>query len=98
MRKMTESDKIACDNLIKLLRKVKVELEGMEILATAQVYDWVGKISKDISEDLKPAIVPVSTPETEVLAKQEEPKDPEDPEDPSKAAPKAIKLKNKNGK
>ncbi len=37
MRKMTESDKIACDNLIKLLRKVKVELEGMEILATAQV-------------------------------------------------------------
>ena len=46
-------DQTHVTNLIKLLNKAKMELEGQEILAAGDVLRWVGMLSQKIQEDIK---------------------------------------------
>lgn len=48
-----KKDQVQCENLIKVLKKAKYELDGMEVLALAKVLEWVGKLSVTIDEDIK---------------------------------------------
>jgi hypothetical protein len=51
---ISKADKVNCDNLIKLLRRAKIELEGAEeILGTAEVLRWMGSLAARIDKDLK---------------------------------------------
>jgi hypothetical protein len=51
--KFTESDLIQTDNLIKSLKRAKFEeMQGMEILAFSQMFDWVGFLHSQIAKDL----------------------------------------------
>jgi hypothetical protein len=49
-----KSDKTQCDNLIRLLKRAKIELEGAEeILGTAEILKWVSSLAGRIDKDLK---------------------------------------------
>lgn len=51
---VVKSDKVHCDNLIRLLKRAKIELEGaQEILGAAEVLKWMGGLSNRIESDLK---------------------------------------------
>lgn len=52
--RFNESDKTAVQNLIKALKKGEYKVDGMEVLALAEVFKWVGKIARMIDEDLEP--------------------------------------------
>lgn len=52
---VSKQDLAQVENLIKALNKAKFsEIEGLEVLAMAKMYDWVGGLSLRIQEDLKP--------------------------------------------
>ena len=66
----TKSDKEHCENLIRALKKGNFSLEGMEVLALADVFKWVSALSKRIDVDLasQAAVAsaqPVDTPISE---------------------------------
>jgi len=52
--KVNKADLIQVENLIKALRKAKFDsLEGMEVLAMAQMFEWSGGLLKRIQEELR---------------------------------------------
>lgn len=68
---ITKSDKLQLDNLIRLIGRMKIELEGAEVLMASDSLRWVIKLQKQIEElDNKPDI---EIKDTEPI-KQEEPK------------------------
>jgi hypothetical protein len=50
--KFNKNDLIHSRNLIKALGKGKWELEGLEILAFADMMKWIGNLQKNIETDL----------------------------------------------
>ena len=51
---INKSDKINCENLIKLLRRAKIELQGAEeVLGTAEILRWTSGLSLRIATELK---------------------------------------------
>lgn len=66
--KFTPADLSHATNLITALKKAKFELEGLEVLALAEVMRWVGGLHKTIKEELEPpkpvgaAVVPTPAP------------------------------------
>jgi hypothetical protein len=52
MHNFTSQDFTQANNLAKMLSKAKMELEGTEVLAAAEVMRWVGKLLKDIEQNL----------------------------------------------
>lgn len=49
----TPKDAVHIKNLQRLLNKAKIELEGQEILAAADVLLWVGQLSNRIAESIQ---------------------------------------------
>ena len=73
MSKYTQADKVAAQNLVKLLRRAKFdEVAGMEVLAFGQCYDWLGSILRRIEKDLNPD--PIAQASPEAAASEEQPK------------------------
>ena len=54
---ITQADKSLLDNLIRILGRAKIELEGVEILAAADSMRWLARLQKQIEEEAKrPAV------------------------------------------
>ena len=51
--KITSGDKALLDNLIRLLGRAKMELEGVEVLAAADSMRWLSRLQKSIEEEMK---------------------------------------------
>lgn len=49
----TQKDSVHVKNLQRLLAKAKIELEGQEILAAADVLLWVGQLNNRIDQELQ---------------------------------------------
>ena len=49
----TKSDKSLLDNLIRLLGRAKLELEGVEILVAADSMRWLSRLQKTLEEEAK---------------------------------------------
>jgi hypothetical protein len=53
--KITKQDKSLLDNLVRIMGRVKLELEGMEIIVAADSMRWLAKFQKQVeAEDSKP--------------------------------------------
>jgi hypothetical protein len=50
---ITKSDKSLLDNLIRMLGRAKMELEGVEILVAADSMRWLSRLQKSIEEEYK---------------------------------------------
>ena len=50
---ITQADKSLLDNLIRILGRAKVELEGVEILAAADSMRWLARLQKQIEDESK---------------------------------------------
>jgi len=50
---ITKQDKALLDNLIRMLGRAKMELEGVEILAAADSMRWLSRFQKQIEEEAK---------------------------------------------
>jgi hypothetical protein len=50
---ITKADKTLVDNLIRILGRVKVELEGAEILLASDSMRWLVRFQKQIEEEAK---------------------------------------------
>jgi hypothetical protein len=60
--KITKQDKALLDNLVRILGRAKIELEGVEILVAADAMRWLSRFQKQIEiEDSKPPINIVAT-------------------------------------
>lgn len=72
MRKFTQQDLNAANNMLKLLAKSKNELTGIEILAASDTMRWFSNLVKTIEDDLKqPVLVPISIPPVQVPQSQQ---------------------------
>lgn len=60
----TKQDKALLDNLIKVIARAKLELEGVEVLFAADSMRWLSKLQKYVEEEAKkPSMgVPLSEP------------------------------------
>ena len=76
--KFDKRDLSQCNNLILALKKAKFELDGMEVLAFADMMKWVNYLHHNISQEAeaaaKSAILPVIVPKEAVTAIVEAPK------------------------
>jgi hypothetical protein len=50
---ITKSDKSLLDNLIRMLWRAKLELEGVEILVAADSMRWLSRLQRAIEEEAK---------------------------------------------
>ena len=50
---INKSDKSLLDNLIRMLGRAKLELEGVEILVAADSMRWLSRLQKVIEEESK---------------------------------------------
>ncbi len=51
---ITKTDKVNVDNLVRILKRAKLELEGAEeIFGTAEALRWAGNLAARIDKDLK---------------------------------------------
>ena len=60
---ITKSDKSLLDNLIRMLWRAKLELEGVEILVAADSMRWLSRLQRAIEEEAKRPPVEVVNPE-----------------------------------
>jgi len=51
--KFTKQDLYQVENLIKALNKGSFTLEGVEVIAMAEVFKWVGKLSSSIKLEIE---------------------------------------------
>ena len=52
-----KQDKSLLDNMVRILGRAKIELEGVEILVAADSMRWLSRLQKQIEEEYKkPAI------------------------------------------
>jgi hypothetical protein len=63
----TKQDKLHLDNLVRILSKAKIELEGVEVLAAADAMRWLASLQLAVNSELEkqkpqPAIKPVEPP------------------------------------
>lgn len=49
----TKQDLAQVENLVRLLKKAKFELEGLEVLAAADMFRWVSKLATEVPQDIK---------------------------------------------
>ena len=70
--KITKQDKSFLDNLIKVMGRVKIELEGVEILAAADSMRWLARLQKQVEEEAKKPDLQIVN--TEPVKKEEPPK------------------------
>lgn len=69
---ITKQDKLNLDNLIRLIGRMKIELEGAEVLMASDALKYIVRLQKQIEElDNKPDIQVV---DTEPIKQSEEPK------------------------
>ena len=61
--KFTSSDKALLDNLLRLIGRAKLELEGVEILAAADSMRWLSRLQKNIEEESKKPDISISNTE-----------------------------------
>lgn len=75
MEKFDKKDAVNCENLIKAIKKAKFELDGMEVLAMAEVFKWVGslhaRIQHEVSEAEKPKPLAVKQEQVPVVTEPE---------------------------
>ena len=58
----SKADKTLLDNLVRLLGRAKLELEGVEILVASDSMRWLSRLQKQIEEEIKkPDIEVVNT-------------------------------------
>jgi hypothetical protein len=50
--KFEKGDLTHCQNLVRALTKAKFEVEGLEVLALADVYKWVSNLQRTIEQEL----------------------------------------------
>jgi hypothetical protein len=62
-----KTDQVQVDNLIRALKKAKFEVEGLEVLALADVYRWVNHLKVKIDADLSFALAGPSVQISESL-------------------------------
>lgn len=60
---INNQDKALLDTLIKLLARVKVELQGAEIIAAAESMKWLSRLLKRIEDEEKAPEIKVVEPE-----------------------------------
>ena len=83
---VNKADKINCENLTKLLRRAKIELQGAEeILGTAEVLKWTSGLLYRISTDLEAQEEKAKTMEAVVSATPIESLEPPKTEKKTKA-------------
>lgn len=59
---ITKQDKALLDNLIRILGRAKVELEGVEILAASDSMRWLSRLQRQTVEEFnKPPVQVIST-------------------------------------
>jgi hypothetical protein len=87
-----KKDQIHAQNLVRLLNKAKMELEGQEILAAGDVLRWVGMLNQRIVHDLQQ-----QETQAELLKGKETVKNPENAEI-VQSLPDRAKKTNKNAK
>lgn len=61
--KFTPQDKALLDNLIRVLGRAKLELEGVEILAAADSMRWLSRLQKNVEEEAKKPDISVTSTE-----------------------------------
>lgn len=49
----TQKDLLHCTNLIAALKKAKIEMDGMEILAMASALQWIGGLHSTIKDQVE---------------------------------------------
>lgn len=59
----TKQDKALLDNLIKVVARAKLELEGVEILFAADSMRWLSKLQKHVEEEAKKPSMDISLSE-----------------------------------
>jgi hypothetical protein len=69
--RITKQDKAFLDNLLRILGRAKLELEGVEILAAADSMRWLSRFQRQIEEEAKKP--PVEIKDLEPI-KSEQPK------------------------
>lgn len=73
----SKQDQNHAENLVKILKRVRLEVEGLEVLALADTIKWVGQLATNIK--------------TEVEAPEPEPKQVELEPTPKPSRGKAIR-------
>lgn len=61
--KFTSGDKALLDNLLKVLGRAKLELEGVEVLAAADSMRWLSRLQKHIEDEAKKPDISISNQE-----------------------------------
>lgn len=61
--KITKQDKALLDNLIKMLGRAKMELEGVEIIVAADSMRWLSRLQKQIEEESQKPHIKISDKE-----------------------------------
>jgi hypothetical protein len=61
--KITKADKTLLDNLIRILGRIKIELEGAEILLASDSMRWLVRLQKQIEEEAKKPDVQIKNTE-----------------------------------
>lgn len=61
--KFTSGDKALLDNLLRLLGRAKLELEGVEVLAAADSMRWLSRLQKNIEEEAKKPEISITNTE-----------------------------------
>ena len=59
----TKQDKALLDNLIKVIARAKLELEGVEVLFAADSMRWLSKLQKHVEEEAKKLPMDISLSE-----------------------------------
>lgn len=71
---ITKQDKLQLDNLIRLIGRMKIELEGAEVLMASDSLRWLVRLQKNIEElDNKPD-VEIKPLEQPIKEEQRQPK------------------------
>lgn len=58
--KFTKQDKALLDNLLRVVGRAKIELEGVEIILAADSLKWLSRLQKQIEEEAKKPPVQIS--------------------------------------
>lgn len=61
--KFTPQDKALLDNLIRVLGRAKLELEGVEILAAADSMRWLSRLQKSVEEEAQKPDIKITNTE-----------------------------------
>jgi hypothetical protein len=60
--KLTKPDKDQIDNLIRILAKMKLEMQGVEILAAANAMRWLSSVQAHYEQEHQKSLLPPPPP------------------------------------